>query len=373
MKVIFDSQIFSAQEYGGISRYFCELAKAFALNRSISIRIVAPMHINAYITNLSGNVVKGFTCPAFIRSSQSKWAKIIRRIFGLLLGDLATRAFNPDVIHETYYSPIQFGGKKVKRVLTIYDMIHEKFSDQFPSSDKTALYKSIAAKRADHVICISESTRRDAIDLLKLDPSKVSVTYLGFSRLGPVSLCPLGIEEIIKPYILFVGNRAGYKNFKTLLNAYSESSLLRDHFQLISFGGGKFTELERLDIASYGLDGNSVLQFFGDDQRLSNFYASANAFVYPSLYEGFGIPPLEAMANNCPVVCSNTSSIPEVVGNAGEYFDPYDAESVKNAIERVVGSEPKMEELRHLGQERLHFFSWENCAIETLNIYKKIL
>jgi glycosyltransferase involved in cell wall biosynthesis len=373
LKVVFDSQIFSAQEYGGISRYFFELAKSFSADRSVSIRIVAPMHINAYIANLSGDLVKGFSCPAFIRSSQSKWAKMFRRVFGLLLGDLAIRIFRPNIIHETYYSPLKFGGEKVKRVLTIYDMIHEKFTDQFPSSDKTALYKSIAAQRADHVICISESTRRDVIDLLGLDPSKVSVTYLGFSALGTAPSSLSAVDRVIKPYILFVGNRAGYKNFKTLLSAYSSSRVLRDNFQLICFGGGKFTDLELLEMAEAKLEENSILQFFGDDQRLSSFYANAHAFIYPSLYEGFGIPPLEAMANNCPVVCSSTSSIPEVVGNAGEYFDPYDTDSLIGAIERVIGSESRMEELRRNGQKRLDFFSWENCAQDTLKIYKKIL
>lgn len=373
MKVIYDSQIFSAQEYGGISRYFCELAKSVAAHGGVAVQIVAPMYINAYIDNGDKRLLSGFACPDLMRSNQSRFVKFLRRTLGLMLGGLVMRFQGPDIIHETYYSPLKFGSTSAKRVLTVFDMIHEKFSDQFPSSDKTAMYKSIAAKRADHVICISESTRRDVIDLLKLDPTKVSVTYLGFSKLSVASPSLKKIDGIDKPYILFVGNRSGYKNFKALLNAYSGSVLLRNNFKLVCFGGGPFTESERLEIVGFDLKNDAVLHFYGDDQRLSNFYTQATAFIYPSLYEGFGIPPLEAMANDCPVICSNTSSIPEVVGNAGEYFDPKDIHSLRNAIERVISSQSRMDELRSYGRERLNCFSWDICASETVSIYKKLV
>ena len=371
--MIFDSQIFSAQEYGGISRYFCEITKSLTAEKKVSARILAPLYINAYVAKLSQHLVVGFSCPNFLRAIQSKWVKIFRRVLGLGICDLATRIYRPDIIHETYYSPVRFGYGRAKRVLTIYDMIHEKFADQFSPSDHTARYKAIAARRADHVICISESTRNDAINLLNLDPSKVSVTYLGFSALGEAPTNPVAMDGVTKPYILFVGNRSGYKNFTALLNAYAESNLLRSTFQLVCFGGGHFSEHEQIEMADLGLKNQGVLHFYGDDQRLSQFYRQAQAFIYPSLYEGFGIPPLEAMANQCPVICSNTSSIPEVVADAGEYFNPYDTHSLQEAIERVVFSPLRMDELRKAGQERLKYFSWDRCAQETLNIYQELL
>ena len=373
MKIIYDAQIFAAQEYGGISRYFCEIVKSLEAEKRVSARILAPLYINAYVAKLSKLLMIGFPCPSFLRAMQSKWIKIFMRVLGLGIGDITLRVYRPDIIHETYYSPIKFGSSRAKRVLTIYDMIHEKFADQFALSDKTARYKAIAARRADHVICISESTRNDVIDILNLDPSKVSVTYLGFSALGEGTSCNLvSIDGITKPYILYVGNRTGYKNFKTLLMAYAASGLLCDKFQLVCFGGGPFSEHEQIEIARLGLKNNDVLQYSGDDQRLSQFYRQAQAFIYPSLYEGFGIPPLEAMANHCPVICSNTSSIPEVVADAGEYFDPYDAHTLQKAIEGVVSSSHRMDELRKAGLERLKYFSWDRCAQETLNIYKRL-
>jgi len=106
---------------------------------------------------------------------------------------------------------------------------------------------------------------------------------------------------------------------------------------------------------------------------LASYYKAASVFVYPSLYEGFGIPPLEAMSFDCPVVCSNVSSIPEVVGNAGEMFDPYDPDSLRMAIENVVDNDELRQTLIIRGRHRIQFFSWERCAQETLDVYRRVL
>ena len=115
-----------------------------------------------------------------------------------------------------------------------------------------------------------------------------------------------------------------------------------------------------------------VIHLGGGDDRLATLYRGASAFIYPSKYEGFGIPPLEAMHLECPVICSMTSSIPEVVGEAGEYFDPDDAESIRHAIERVLQSSDRRSELIALGRSRCNLFSWERCARETLDVYKRL-
>jgi glycosyltransferase involved in cell wall biosynthesis len=121
------------------------------------------------------------------------------------------------------------------------------------------------------------------------------------------------------------------------------------------------------------MDSSQVMQFGGSDQMLAGLYEHASAFIYPSLYEGFGIPPLEAMSYGCPVVCSKTSSIPEVVGDAGEYFDPADIESMRVAIERVVTSDSHRKLLIAKGRARLKYFSWDRCAAETLDLYMKLV
>jgi glycosyltransferase involved in cell wall biosynthesis len=148
---------------------------------------------------------------------------------------------------------------------------------------------------------------------------------------------------------------------------------LKNEFDLIAFGGGAFNKQERALIHKLGFDSSAVLQVSGDDGQLGSLYAKARAFVYPSVYEGFGLPLLEAMANDCPVVTSNSSSMPEVVGNAGEYFDPLKIEEQSSAICRVVFDDHYRGALIEAGRQRLQMFSWKRCALETQAIYQKVL
>lgn len=369
MKVAYDPQIFSAQIYGGVSRYVCELASRISRNPEVNVNVVAPMSVNAYLDNLPKGILKGFHSPFpydFMRGYQ--------RAASLLLGDIMLRSIAPNIIHETYYFKIPLGSKSSVRVLTIYDMIHEKFESQFQYGYKTATHKAAAAARADHVICISESTKNDAIEILGIKPEKVSVIYLGFDLMaGNDNVKTHSTIDTDKPYLLYVGARAGYKNFQLMLEAYASSYLLSSDFKVICFGGGVFNDEELLAMRKLNFKAGQIEQLSGDDQLLTKFYRGASAFVYPSLYEGFGIPPLEAMSYDCPVVCSNTSSIPEVVGDAGQYFDPYDIKSIQKAIEMVVESSELKASLIAKGKDRLNKFSWDKCANETLSIYKSLL
>ena len=141
-------------------------------------------------------------------------------------------------------------------------------------------------------------------------------------------------------------------------------------FEIICFGGGRFTNIEWELFNQLGLK-ERIKQFSGNDELLGQLYNSASVFVCPSLYEGFGLPLLEAMAHDCPVICSNTSSLPEVVGDAAELFDPFDIDSIGNALEKILFSTERREELINLGTHQLKHFSWKKCAEETLQIYKQ--
>jgi len=372
MKVVYDSQIFCAQTYGGVSRYFCELASHLDREPGVEVSVAAPMHINAYLEHMPPGIVKGFRAPK-LNSFKSAYVRLALRGAGILLGDLMLRTMSPDIVHETYFFPYRLGPRRARRVLTIYDMIHEKFPSDFPLGDKTAKHKALAAKRADHVICISESTQRDAIEILGLSPDKTSVIHLGFDLMNvdatSVEAAGLSIRE---PFLLYVGNRGGYKNFLRLLEAFGTSAQLREGFRLVCFGGGAFVADELESMRRLGLDCGQVVQLGGSDQLLSQLYERATVFIYPSLYEGFGIPPLEAMSHDCPVICGRTSSIPEVVGEAGEYFVADDIESIRTAVEGVVGSESRRQTLIEKGRTRLKAFSWGRCAAATLDVYKAL-
>ena len=250
-------------------------------------------------------------------------------------------------------------------------MIHEKFAHYFFNRDTTKKNKPHAVHRADHVICISENTRQDLVNLLGVPKEKTSVVYLGYAL-----SCPTGSIKPTtqgKPFILYVGSRNGYKNFDLLLRAFSSSQLLRNEFAIICFGGGKALRRE-LDLAmALDLPADCVTYMGGDDSVLAALYASAKAFVYPSLYEGFGIPPLEAMSFGCPAVCADSSSIPEVVGDAAHLFDPKSESDLRVAMEQVIFSSEYAARLRAKGYERIKLFSWKKCADDTLNVYKKVL
>ena len=367
MKIIFDQQIFSWQEYGGISRYIYELALGLASNSNQNVTVVSPLYVNQYLKQAP----KSLKLLGLPTKKIPRTGRILRAVNWAISWPIM-RYMKPDIVHETYYSGKCIAPKGTKVVLTVYDMIHERFSEQFPVLDTTSKEKAIAVSRADHIICISEHTRQDLINLLGVNPAKTSVVHLGFSLTSDSNEGePLEVPK--RPFLLYVGARGGYKNFDGLLQAYAASPKLKSSYDLICFGGGVFTLKEKLQLQKLGLQTDSVYQVSGDDFILASYYKVASAFIYPSMYEGFGIPPLEAMSFNCPVICSNVSSIPEIVGNAGFMFDPSSTQSIQFAIEKVLGDSALRASLVAYGQERLKVFGWERCAQETLDVYRKVL
>ena len=363
MRILFDHQIFGLQKYGGISRYFCELATNLARRPKVKPVICAPLYVNAYLDNMQSSIRRGFRSPITNRMYY------LRRAVHIAAEEFITRSFRPDVIHETYYARKVRGPSQVPRVVTVYDMIHERFPEHFNFDDVTSDLKAEAVRRADHVICISECTRQDLIEILGVPSKKVSVTYLA-SDLPAAPSMLYAPPPHPRPYILYVGQRSGYKNFGPMLRAVQSSPLLQE-LDVVCFGGGAICQRERENLSQTGFPPERLQHISGDDSALSRYYSGARCFVYPSLYEGFGIPPLEAMANDCPVVCSESSSIPEVVGAAGEYFDPGSLESMRAAIERVALSNARCSELVRAGRARRSEFSWDRCADQTLAVYKQ--
>ena len=369
MKIAFDSQILTLQKYGGISRYICNLAAQLADIKGLDVRIFAPFYVNAYLERLPKGILSGIRVPLI-----PKMARAIHHS-SLWLARGAIARFAPLIVHETYYTDSPVVSKGARTVVTVYDMIHEHFPSMFAQNDPISKLKRESVLRADHVICISENTRRDLLDSVSvLSPEKISVVYLGFDKFG-------SLDEKVKenstlngsPFLLFVGLRKHYKNFNRLLEAYASSNWLRQNFRIVCAGGGKLQSSELEMMHQLGVSRRQVEQINADDSILAELYRNAAAFIYPSRYEGFGIPPLEAMFLRCPVICSNSSSIPEVVGDAGEYFDLDCRDSLRAAIERVLQSKERRKFLIQKGIERCEVFSWERCASETLAIYQSLV
>lgn len=282
------------------------------------------------------------------------------------------KQWRPDIVHETYFSYNLTGPSTTPSVVTVHDMIHERFPNNFWFWDKTSANKRAAVDRASHIICISESTRRDLIQIFDVPPGKTSVIHLAYNKFEVQNDVFMNTPDThTRPYLLYVGHRSGYKNFINFILAYGSSSILSSELDVVCFGGGPWTPKERSLISSFHLQDKIHLQS-GDDNCLARAYLNAKAFVYPSIYEGFGLPTLEAMAHDCPVLCSNTSSLPEVVGDAGEYFDPNDIDSIRLAMERVLFESNRRHELITLGQQRLTHFSWQKCSAETMKVYEHV-
>jgi glycosyltransferase involved in cell wall biosynthesis len=365
MRIAYDQQIFEMQRHGGISRYYTELVRNLGQRADVQATVIAPVFINQYLLrpDVRGRV-RGTFFPFRFRGE----ARVARASNKALL-PVYWAGRNFDIVHETYYSQVRRGRGRV-RVVTVYDMIHELFPQDFPDSAQVTAAKHAAVRRADHVICISETTRQDAIRLLGIAPERSSVIYLGCSLDTPVA-APAP-EATPAQCILYVGVRSGYKNFLVLLEAFAAAKSLPATVDLVAFGGRPFSADERRRIEELGVAGR-VRQMSGSDRLLDAHYRAAIAFVYPSRYEGFGIPPLEAMAAGCPVACSDAGSIREVVGDAGAYFAPDDVQGLRAIMERLAEDRTYAADLRARGFAKIQKYSWESCAQETLRLYEQLL
>jgi len=366
LRIAFDHQAFVMQSYGGVSRYYTRLTLAL-VRAKIDAQIFAPLHKNFYLSELTPNITNG----KYFKKFPPKTASLVNFYNSSKLNKSILH-FKPDILHETYYRGNKNRSANQPVVITVYDMIHELLPEFFPAHDLTARYKHEAVNRADHIICISNSAKNDLIQIYNIPENKVSVVHLASDISISSNLNILSIDYT-KPFILFVGQRSGYKNFHNFITSIALSPRLKMNFNIVCFGGGSFTSEETKQLHSLGFDNNQVIQTAGDDRLLSELYSSARAFVFPSRYEGFGLPLLEAMSNGCPVICSNVSSLPEVAGDAASYFDPNNIEEMSKVIEDVVFSDFSISELKRLGFSRSNMYSWDLCAEKTVAIYNNLL
>lgn len=363
MNLIYDHQAFSIQKYGGVSRYFHELISRLCKKEDVNLSLFLGFYINEYGLEACRDLCKHFW--GMKRVDIPKVGRLFTVVNKMLFRPffVSSRA---DIYHPTYYANL-IRGFKGKKVVTVHDMIHELYPDYFSSRDITSTDKKMAVQDADAVICVSQSTKKDLMELLNVPEDRIRVIYLGNSLNLEVNEPRL----VDNPYVLYVGLRSGYKNFKLLLTAYARAHKIRSDFKLICFAGGKFNIQEQALIRSLDLS-NKVLEYAGTDEVLANLYKYATAFVYPSLYEGFGIPPLEAMHYGCPVLVSNTSSILEVVGQAGLYFNPTSVDDLSFHLDKILHDDMLRTELIQRGHEQEKIFSWDVCAKETLKLYHQI-
>lgn len=363
MNILYDHQIFGIQRYGGISRYFIELAQRI-VKMGHSVQIRAPLYVTGYPFGTLNP--KGLRIPVKLLTDE-----IMHTTNNLLSSLLGQNGIATDIYHDTYYVRRVIAPQYTARVVTVHDMIHEKFPNVFSQSDPTTDYKRNAVTNADHIICISENTKKDLIDYFKVNEDKISVVYHGLPQLNP-TMRSEGADVTSKPYFLFVGSRRKYKNFDRFVKAFACSKKISRYFDVVCFGGERLVRQDKNLVHSNHLS-RQFHFIHGKDTTLAHLYTKAFALIYPSLYEGFGFPPLEAMAFGCPVLCSDTSSLPEITGDAALHFNPYSVESMVQSMENIVDHSHLRDQLIHRGLKRVRSFSWDLCAQNTLGVYKKLL
>lgn len=364
MNILYDHQIFTIQRFGGVSRYFYELIKYFQSDEIFHAKMPMLLSRNHYFSEgkIAGHL--SFSPRIHIKGEYAiySWINELSSKAQLSLGQY-------DILHPTYFDPYflnYLNGKPF--VLTIYDMIHEKFPQLYSVRDKDSDHKKLLASKADRIIAISENTKTDIIDILKVEENKIDVVYLGNSLTSSEKRSP---DRPSEDYILYVGNRNRYKNFVSFIRAASKIAI-DSGLKIICAGGLGFTRAEKHLFAELGLE-NRVEQHPAHDQLLAELYQNALFFVFPSLYEGFGLPLLESFACGCPVACSNTGSLPEVAGDAAVYFDPYSEISIASAIMSLAEDVSLRSSLKQEGTKRLEKFSWKATAQRTKAVYEKVL
>ena len=361
MNIFYDHQIFTIQKYGGISNYYYNLVKLLNQRKFVNLQIYAPLYINEYIKNLPPNIVWGKR----LNLNKFKLNLIVNNYFT----NFKLNSFQPDIVHLTYYNSHYNKNKRSKYVLTVYDMIHEQYPYYF-NNKRLSDNKRQACEVADHIICISENTKKNIVNIFNVPEKKISVIYLGADHLSLVD--DINIEFNDK-FILFVGSRKNYKNFSILLKAFYSNKEIYNNYKIIAFGGERVSRETKEEIKSLKIDNNKIIFFKGSDQILKNLNKKASLFVCPSLEEGFGIPPLEAISVGCPVLVSDIAVFREILKDKCELFNPSSVSDLSLKMEKMLNLNEFEKKLSDKVNSSEVKYKWINCAEQTYNLYESLL
>ncbi|MFY9637852.1 MAG: glycosyltransferase family 1 protein [Methanobacterium sp.] len=354
--------------------------------------------VDNYIYNLIKNMIKmGKSDQISLIHYKKTNDPIYSKVNDIIIPKMPLKLTNPigipravknahiDILHlpihwYTQISPF-FLNRKVKKVLTIHDLTPILFPEMH-TRDTVRTWNStlnLIKNRTDSIISDSLNTKNDCIELLNIPEERIKVIPLAADEIYK----PMENKEMIKeylkkrynvdiPFILFVGTLEKRKNVPLLIKAFNEFKGYGSNHKLVIVGGKgwKYTEIFDL-IKSFKLKDDVIFTDYVPDNDLVKFYNIADLFVYPSLYEGFGLPPLEAMACGCPVITSNISSLPEVVGDAGLMIDPNDVESLTESMHEILTNEGLKENYIKKSLERAKMFSWKKTAEETWKTYEE--
>jgi glycosyltransferase involved in cell wall biosynthesis len=360
MRILYDGNIYSLQKAGGINRYFANLISRLPLSVTPVLTTCRRQHIH-YPAHPNLHL-KFFYRPEIPRT----------RYISFWLGTQYLRAFTRqtgfDLLHPTYYSLLNYQALhdySLPLVLTVHDFIQDKFDPHHP--DVAAKRQAILAAQA--ILCVSHNTKQDLLEAYPHLESKITVTPLASEIDRAMSYGDQPVPAA--PYCLYVGSRLSYKNFDGLLTAFAKVISVYPDLRLCVVGA-PFDATEQQRIAALSLGDRICNYGYISDMHLAKLYRCSLAFVYPSFYEGFGIPPLEAMACGTAVVAANTSSLPEVVGEGGILFNPYATTDLADILLSLLDNPLERDRWVERGLERAKAFSWDQTAAQTFQVYQSM-
>jgi glycosyltransferase involved in cell wall biosynthesis len=373
LQVLVDPQVFRMQEHGGISRYFVEMLKQFrsgdlGIDAITPFRLVRNRHLGEAFPGQYRVLPAMLGKPAGrLARAESLWSLADRLI------DRRGRASDdctPNLVHHTYYLPSASSSTlALPRVCTIYDMIPEMYPELFPEGNPHA-DKAEYIRACSGIICISETTRCDLEQLLGPTNMPTAVIHLGVGQeFHDAYAKPASMPW---PYVIYVGQRSSYKNASVLIRAWPDVAKHYPSLRLLFVGSGPMTDGEQ-EILKGQVGADRIVVHHATDAELPGLYAGAQAFVFPSRYEGFGLPVLEAFAAGTPTLLSTTAGLREVGGDAAAYFDADSPEALAGSLLKVLDDRQLQGQLVAAGRERAATFTWRETARKTADFYRRVV
>jgi glycosyltransferase involved in cell wall biosynthesis len=364
MRILYDHQVTSLQNAGGISLYFYELIRHLIQNNNIQ----ADLLLGSNGTVLPFKSLARNNCRVVSSKSAMRVGYVRYGINDVITNLIASLSGRFDVYHPTLYRCMPMVRSK-SIVVTHHDCTQERFPNFFNSMDMRRRVKTKQFEQADAIICVSEYSRNCLLEFYPVRPEKTHVIHLGITPMQPGILPEIALGK--SPYVLYVGGRQHYKNFPALLRAFRVSRLAKDFF-MICAGGGSFSVGELQLIQREGLQKRIIVFPRVSSEELGALYSHAHTFVYPSLHEGFGLPPVEAMTCGTVPVVSNAASIPEICQDAAIYFDPNSLDSMVDSMEKASYDSKLRETIQERGKVIVTKYSWAECSRKTFQLYRGV-